>query len=458
MSIPDEIIKIEKTIRKDEKSFVSLLVMLCVLWFALLHIKIDNKLLGINLNICIAFFFSLVIFVVWIINKKKINKNNSNLSGIGFLILSNEVEKDDVEKDKFFKLLKDECLNDFNIIVYSYKDFKYYKKHKWSKADIMKKLNLTFLFEIKERAGNINNDNEYEIDIVNTTVLFPFPVYSYFVPALTNDLTKCVNKFIKISHKNNLQDSKQESNSIKLASLYIIAIIKILSKKPDEAFKILDEISYIIKTTETNKKEINYISSNLTYRYLEAYSNTIAKILTEENYHTNPNILNRAKLLQKNMYEMMKKAQRENKIEKRIYKIHYENYLLRNAIIQYEESNISEALNTINKCDFSSSDSSSAYFSKAFLLMMNDKVEESVRVYIKLLKRKYLDYRQIEDILSFIDKHINLNNNDNKIKLNFCYAIINYYKKDKNLAIKIFDEISKQDSIIDEQIEIIKNS
>ena len=60
------------------------------------------------------------------------------------------------------------------------------------------------------------------------------------------------------------------------------------------------------------------------------------------------------------------KNKNEGKIEKQCYKKFYENYLLQNAIVEYEKNGPQKALETINKCDFSMPNNNGAYFSKAF--------------------------------------------------------------------------------------------
>ncbi len=87
-----------------------------------------------------------------------------------------------------------------------------------------------------------------------------------------------------------------------------------------------------------------------------------------------------------------------------------------------------KALETINKCDFSMPNNNGAYFSKAFLLMMCGKIEESVTTYIKLLQRKNLEQSQIEEVLSFINDR-EKNNTRKNIYMKFCYGIINFFRK-----------------------------
>lgn len=456
MAVVDEI-KSTKEIIKDKNSIFTLITLLVLTWLIFTNINIEYEIWKIKINILLALIISVGIIIWWIINKLYIPKNKTQLPGIAFLICSDEIEKSDIEKNTFFKLLKNECFNEFNIIVYSQKDLNYYKKRKYSIDEIMKELKLTLFLEVKERKGNIEYDNNYEIEIVSTTVQFSYIPNPYFLLNLSTDFTNSVNKYIKISHKNNLKDSKEEISMLKLSSLYILSIIKILSDNPEDSFQKLDQISSILRVSKIDKKEYNYISKNLIYRYLEAYSNTIYKILMTEKYYSNAEILNKVKVYQDNMYKILKKSRDANEINKQVYKIYYENYLLREAILQYEEKNIEKALNIINKCDFTTKDNTGAYFSKAFLLMINNKIEESLKIYKKLLMRKDLEQSQVEEILKFIEKRIPLNLNTEK--LNFCYAVINYYRKDKILGIRIFDELRYSvNNKLNQEIELILSS
>ena len=209
----------------------------------------------------------------------------------------------------------------------------------------------------------------------------------------------------------------------------------------------------LLHITKLKKSEYGYIEKNIPYRYLEAYQNTICKLLVTEKYYENSIILNRIKDLQDNMFNYLIKIKTEGKIEKYRYKLFYEDYLLQSAIIIYEESGPLKALDIINKCDFTTPNNCGAYFSKAFLLMMCGKIEESVKTYIKLLKRKDLEQLQVEEILIFIDNRQKIYSDN--IYLKFCYGIINFFRKDKKLAFKIFDEIKFKNNVISKQIEEI---
>ena len=151
------------------------------------------------------------------------------------MIISKEIEKDDIEKENFFKMLKNETENMFNVLVYTSKDFKRYSKD-YTMSEIMKELNLTILFEIKERKGNINNDNNYEIEIINAHISFPFVFGIEFIPNFRTDLVKSINKHIRISHKNSLEDNKKEIGMLELSSLYIMSILQIVSPEPEKKF------------------------------------------------------------------------------------------------------------------------------------------------------------------------------------------------------------------------------
>lgn len=452
MSIVEELIKLSKIIKKNKKSPLVIIAMVAITWMISTDITLEYKWKGIKLNIIIAIGLTIFELIWWVVCNLYFKKNTTNRQGIAFLICSAEIEKHDVEKENFFKMLKNECNDLFNILVYTQKDFKNFEK-KYTINEIMKKLNLTILFEIKERKGNIDNDNNYEIEIIKTNIHFPYGFGLEFIPSFNQDFTKSINKHIKISHKNSLVDNKAEIGMLELSSLYITSIIQIISPNPEKSFELLDRISLLLHITKLKKSEYGYIEKNIPYRYLEAYQNTICKLLVTEKYYENSIILNRIKDLQDNMFNYLIKIKNEGKIEKYRYKLFYEDYLLQRAIIIYEESGPLKALDIINKCDFTTPNNCGAYFSKAFLLMMCGKIEESVKTYIKLLKRKDLEQLQVEEILIFIDNRQKIYSDN--IYLKFCYGIINFFRKDKKLAFKIFDEIKFKNNVISKQIEEI---
>ncbi len=452
MSIVEELIKLSKIIKKNKKSPLVIIAMVAITWMISTNITLEYKWKGIKLNIIIAIGLTIFELIWWVVCNLYFKKNTTNRQGIAFLICSAEIEKHDVEKENFFKMLKNECNDLFNILVYTQKDFKNFEK-KYTINEIMKKLNLTILFEIKERKGNIDNDNNYEIEIIKTNIHFPYGFGLEFIPSFNQDFTKSINKHIKISHKNSLVDNKAEIGMLELSSLYITSIIQIISPNPEKSFELLDRISLLLHITKLKKSEYGYIEKNIPYRYLEAYQNTICKLLVTEKYYENSIILNRIKDLQDNMFNYLIKIKTEGKIEKYRYKLFYEDYLLQRAIIIYEESGPLKALDIINKCDFTTPNNCGAYFSKAFLLMMCGKIEESVKTYIKLLKRKDLEQLQVEEILIFIDNRQKIYSDN--IYLKFCYGIINFFRKDKKLAFKIFDEIKFKNNVISKQIEEI---
>lgn len=452
MSIVEELIKLSKIIKKNKKSPLVIIAMVAITWMISTDITLEYKWKGIKLNIIIAIGLTIFELIWWVVCNLYFKKNTANRQGIAFLICSAEIEKHDVEKENFFKMLKNECNDLFNILVYTQKDFKNFEK-KYTINEIMKKLNLTILFEIKERKGNIDNDNNYEIEIIKTNIHFPYGFGLEFIPSFNQDFTKSINKHIKISHKNSLVDNKAEIGMLELSSLYITSIIQIISPNPEKSFELLDRISLLLHITKLKKSEYGYIEKNIPYRYLEAYQNTICKLLVTEKYYENSIILNRIKDLQDNMFNYLIKIKTEGKIEKYRYKLFYEDYLLQRAIIIYEESGPLKALDIINKCDFTTPNNCGAYFSKAFLLMMCGKIEESVKTYIKLLKRKDLEQLQVEEILIFIDNRQKIYSDN--IYLKFCYGIINFFRKDKKLAFKIFDEIKFKNNVISKQIEEI---
>lgn len=441
MSIIKELEDIKQIIHKNKKSPIIIVGIVILTWMGLLNIPLQFKWKGISLDIILAIVLSIIELLIWFLWIVHIPKNKTNKQGIAFLICSNEIEKKDIEKENFFKALKNECYELFHILIYEINDLKKYKKN-YTLDEIMKDLNLTILFEVKERNGNINNDNNYEIEILNTNIYFTHSISVELIPTFAQDVTKSINKHLQISHSNSFIDNKNEISMLELSTLYIISIIQIVSLEPEKSFQMLDKISAILNVTKLKKSEYAYIEKNLPYRYLEAYQNTILKLLDTKKYYENPEHLRYIKNLQDTLYKKLNDYKDAGKIQKSVYKVFYQNYILQRAIILYEESGAEKALEIINKYDYTVQYNHGAYFSKAFLLMMSGKVEESIKYYMKVLKRKDLDQNQVEEILDFINVRQSINPDNLYIKL--CYAIINYFRKDIKLANNMFDEIKKR--------------
>lgn len=449
MNIVSELSQLKKMLKNNIKSPFTIISIITITWFVLFNFNFEYK--KIKINIIAAIVLSIIELVWWLIKKYSVPKNKTKKIGIGFVICSKEIEKQDIEKENFLKMLQTDFSDMFNILIYAQSEIELLTKHDYNISEIMEKLNLTILFEVKERKGNINNDNNYEMEIIRTTIQFSYDPGISLVQQFTNDFTKSVNKHIRISHKNSLIDGKTESSMIEISSLYIIAVINIVSPYPERSFIILDKLSAILNISTINKSQYQYIQKKLPIRYLEAYQNTITKLLTVEKYYCDQTILMQIKELQNNMFDLLTKFKQEGKIQHPYYKIFYENYLLQRAIIVYEEDGPNKALEIINKCDFSIKENHGAKFSKAFLLIMTGKINEGVQTYKKLFNDNNIEPIQIEDILTFIDNRQQIT--PENIYLKFCYAIINFYKKDKELALNIFNEIKGCDQAIDEQID-----
>lgn len=451
----ESLIKVCEYIKKNIKEPIGIFVISWILWHLAFKLDFSYKIWKLDIKIIAAILIQIIIVVSWIYFVINIKKNKKELPGIGFIICSDNIIKNDLEKNAFFELLKNECYGKFNILIYTKREISRLEKRN---KEIMSVLNLVLMFDVKERKGNVDNDNNYEVEIIASHCNSKQGVPLIMIPSFIQDLNQSISKHIRISHKNSLSDSKIEVTMFRLSSLYLIAILNIVSHNPKNAFNKLDEISGILNTSSLNKKECGYIQKNIPYRYLEAYFNSIYKILYTKNYYSDPLILSELECLVRDAHLYLTKANKSGLITKQFFKECYENYLLQNAIVVYERHGASDALSVINRCDYSRSDNIAAYFSKAFLLMQNNQIEESISLYFKIFKRKDIDDNkdQIEDVLSFINDRLYLDPNNDKLQL--CFGIINYFKKDKVIANKIFNNLLRNNnSVINTQILRIKN-
>ena len=116
MSIVEELIKLSKIIKKNKKSPLVIIAMVAITWMISTDITLEYKWKGIKLNIIIAIGLTIFELIWWVVCNLYFKKNTTNRQGIAFLICSAEIEKHDVEKENFFKMLKNECNDLFNIL------------------------------------------------------------------------------------------------------------------------------------------------------------------------------------------------------------------------------------------------------------------------------------------------------------------------------------------------------
>lgn len=129
MSYVEEFIKLNEIIKKNKKSLLVIIVMIVITWIILINIPLEYEWEGIKLNIIIAIVLTVFELIWWLVCRFYLPKNTTNKQGIAFLICSTEIEKHDVEKENFFKMLKNESNDLFNVLVYTRKDFKKFEKN-----------------------------------------------------------------------------------------------------------------------------------------------------------------------------------------------------------------------------------------------------------------------------------------------------------------------------------------
>ncbi|MBQ7105372.1 MAG: hypothetical protein IJN90_05900 [Bacilli bacterium] len=425
-------------------SYVVGILLLISIWFLIPKIIYDVDFGNFSLDFILRILLSFFVVGYFIYDSAKVRKNNSKLPGLGIYISSSVLEKDDIRKNMLLSTLKNKISNEYEVIIYEKNEIARLLK-KYSRDELMEVLNLSILFEVTERAGKKNNKDVYELKIVKSTLLIPRFIEVNCSEQFERDLTGSLNFCLEISSDNNISDVDNEISLFEIGLDYIQSILLSVSNNPEKAFKILDTLSGILKVTNIKKKSINYIKENLKYRYIDTYYSIILKILYEDKYYINKEILRN---LKENLLEYKKHLDKNRQyLSAKQYNLLINNYYLQMAIVLYEERDIKGALDSIYKCNLATAYNYGAVFSKAFLLANDFQYLKAYYLYKRLSKKK-MDSEYVNDIIGFIEKRYNLNENDEPVK--FCLAMVNYYFKDDILAKQYFEELSYSNDEIKE--------
>ena len=289
-----------------------------------------------------------------------------------------------------------------------------------------------------ERTGDKNQKSMCELQFLKMFIGLKLP--EDYLEYLKTDLNRALNQCLEITKENSLNIIDNEVRGLELYLDYFMAMIYILSPTPEKSFKLLDQITDILKKTDTNQKNIKYIAKNITLRYLEAYASTIDYLFYLGDYYQNPTNFQKLKELVPKFGKNLEKCQ--NRINKEDYQALKTIYYGDTAMLLYEENNIDEAVKAINFCSLKVN-KINVLFNRAFLIANQNKYQESFKIYEELSHEESFDSKIINEVIDFIDKRYN--KNPENISLTFCYAIINYYFKDKILAKKYLSEIKEKE-------------
>lgn len=439
-----------KKIPQQFSIYVILILVNFFSWKYIPNIKLDIKnfqFTEIYLKVIIS-VLTLVAYIIFVYFKKRQKKNLTSLPGIGFVIISSNIEKEDVEKNMFFQDLKVETKGIYKIKVYKEEDIKKYIKDETIDDSIMPKLNLTILLEIEEKKGKKNSEEIYKISIKDATVYItntPFPMPTEMLENVKRELSFTINEYIEVSTKNNLKDSERTAKTLKIEFDYIMILLTALSIEPEKSLSLLDNLSYEIKSQENYNKKLKHIRKSIPYRYLEVYSNYEIKLFNDMNFFKNESSLEYMLGIVNNHKKIIEKYHNNQEINKETYEFGINNLITAEAMILCEIGSSKEALEKILEFDYSQNNNIIAYFLLGYIYAHNKEYEKSYDAFFKLLKRKDINMNFINSILDFLERKIKFRKSE---ECEFCYLIIYYYKKDRKLAKEYLKEISdKNDSI-----------
>lgn len=427
-----------------------LVISLILIWFILPVLNYNIKIWIFSLDLIIKIVLTIMVLIICYYLMFFAEKNKSDLPGIGFYIASSNIDINDISGDILFKRLK-ECLsNEYNFLIYKENVKRKYNKNPYK---LMSKLNLSFLFEVSEVIGNRNGKQVYELKIFKVHYILPFPIPNKeFEERFNNELMNSINTYLRIPKDNNLDYINNESKSFENSMDYIKSILLLISKNPENSIELCRKLDNFFKNKSKLSDQQKYIKFHISQLLLDAHICTIYKCLSLP-YYMDIELLKELEKYENQYISLLKNYNRNNKITKKEYhKLINETYLT-NAIILYEKKNYNNAMLEINKCDLTLPSFTAPLFSKAYLLAHLGKYMDSYMLYEKLGRRSH---ESTIAVIDFIEKRSDYDSSNESNM--FCLAIVNYYFKDKDLAIRLLNDLSERNDNIRQVMEYMNRS
>ena len=454
-----DVIELIKEISKKTKKYwliVIIVGIICtmLIWYFLPKISYNIPKVK-NTDLILRIFFS---FFIWgfcftiIFFHKFFRKNRTSLPGVGFFVKTSILSEESFEKEYFFKKFCADVSGRFKVIVYD--DLG--KISEQNIGELLDKYNLSILFIISEETAKRNGEEFYKFSIKDVIIQFSAQNENMknISHNLTYDIIKSMNQYIEV-YKNNSHDDTERGTKLLTAQIsYTMIIIYIISSTPEKAFKLLDELWFLVN--DSNEKNLKYIKKNIPYRYLETYLNVLINITTQEEYFKEQFMLDNLKIYIENAENYNEKAFKNQRITKEAYDDYKDIILHYKAILLYEQGNIDGAIEAVNSIRPIPINTLTKNLNLAYLYGCKKEYRVSYDYYKKVKSRKQLDKHEevLNEVNQFINKRLDFKPNNKGIK--FCSAITNCFFIDKLLGKRILDELSKEDKKIAEIYNIIQ--
>jgi len=444
-------------IERLKKSLVYLIILILsivFIWYYLPNIKYSiafisnfDLLIRIVLTVILIFIYLLVFCFVPIVKRFNFTKK----IGVGIIIDTSEVEDKSIEKQHFFKKLIFDLKHYFNVIVYDNNSF-----NLDDSSNLLKLYNINLGIVIEDYKSKKNGKRYYGFKIKG--VLIKTFLNSVFTNNLEHkiksELEGTLNKYIEIFEDDERDNIVKYSIYFDVVIKYIVSIIYIISNTPIKAFDMLDSIE--LNNINRKDRNIGYVYKNIPRRYIEAYINSIDKIIDEKDYFYNNN--DKLKTIE-NLYGDFKI---KNEIFNRQRRIRQNEYLSNinylefvRSIILYEQGKFDEAidiyikyLNKENKKEVLY-DNLNVLFNLAYLYSVRGNYSDAYNIYKKISNRKDINTDlfkfSLTRVIKFINVHLDYKRDDVGIK--FSCSIVNILFIDKELGYKLLEELENIDEI-----------
>ncbi|MFZ4632436.1 MAG: tetratricopeptide repeat protein [Patescibacteria group bacterium] len=386
------------------------------------------------INLTIRGIFYLLLLLAWIIfwlcNKFVLPRNKKNKVGIVISIYSeNEIERRKLKIDFISKLKKDfqkEGILNFSEIIFLKNHFSKIIKDSDDPLKVLEKINKKIKAhfyvwgDIKKRPDG-DEGEKYFLSFQGYVI--HRPISKSLSQDISRDFSKVLPREVNFLEKRSFKGFEASAELVHLAAKYIIGIAAFVSQDPILALKLHDGL----------KEQFNI------HKPLPSFLQDIVKripiLISDETlwvarwHHANQRISETKSFLSRSLIE-----NNEN----------YGTWLFK-AIIDFSiDSNIVEALKSVDKAEKYSSNSFEWMYSKAFLSFWTGNYDQALKLCQKIKKLNYPNEETTTEEVRAFNLQI-LNNDKSKPQLYFWIGYLSYFKE-KNLcnALQDFEEFEKQ--------------
>lgn len=425
------IINVIKNISKEDLSQVKTLIIVCM-GLLLFSVSIDDFLEKfLNLRVRSVFYSSILLIWLfyWLFNKLYLPRNKKDKVGIVIAIYSeNEYERYNLKADFISKIKKnlhqDGLSNSLQVIFlknHFSSQIKDSDDQKGKLEAINKKIkaHLYIYGDIKKRFDG-DEGEKYFINFQGyvTNRLIP----QNLIQKISIDFSKVLPSEVSFLKKRSFKGFEASAARVHLAAKYIIGVAAFLSQNPQLAFDLHKNLKCQFNELRPLPPDLQDIRKSLSY-FISDEALWIARLNFEDNN------INQVK-------QFLNKAIFENNNS-------YGAWLFK-AIVDFKvDKNINESVKSIKKAERYSANNYEWMYSKAFLFFWKEDYSSSLKICQKIKKQKQpIRMLFLKEIIDFnLDL---LEKNKNKAQLYFWIGYLSYFKGDNLVdALSYFESFEK---------------